>query len=108
MDHRAKTPRAEPPDVLVPPSHQREAIQTGNPRGTTVEKSPGICGGEARIAGTRIPIWQLVEARDLGVPDSQLLIDFPRLTSRNLTDAWSYAEENSEEIAAAIRDNEVA
>ena len=88
--------------------HQREGIRTGNGWGTGVEKSSGICGGEARIAGTRIPIWQLVEARDLGVPESQILIDFPRLTARNLADAWSYAEEHAEEIATAIRDNEVA
>ena len=34
-------------------------------RGTTVETTPGVCGGEARIVGTRIPVWQLVEARNL-------------------------------------------
>jgi uncharacterized protein (DUF433 family) len=74
----------------------------------TVEKTPGVCGGDARIAGTRIPVWQLVEARNLGVSEAQLLIDFPRLTARNLVDAWAYASENPEEISAAIHDNEVA
>jgi uncharacterized protein (DUF433 family) len=74
----------------------------------TVEKTPGVCGGDARISGTRIPVWQLVEARNLGVSEAQLLIDFPRLTARNLVDAWAYASENPEEIAAAIHDNEVA
>ena len=75
---------------------------------TAVDKTAGVCGGDARIAGTRIPVWQLVEARNLGVREAQLLIDFPRLTARNLVDAWAYADEHPEEIAAAIHDNEVA
>jgi uncharacterized protein (DUF433 family) len=74
----------------------------------TVEKTPGVCGGDARISGTRIPVWQLVEARNLGVPEAQLLIDFPRLTAQNLVDAWIYENENPEEISAAIHENEVA
>jgi uncharacterized protein (DUF433 family) len=86
----------------------REDFRSGRWRDTTVEKTPGVCGGEARIAGTRIPVWQLVEARDLGAPEFQLLIDFPRLSAQNLVDAWAYAKEHAEEIAEAIHDNEVA
>jgi uncharacterized protein (DUF433 family) len=77
-------------------------------RHATVEKTPGVCGGDARIVGTRIPVWQLVEARNSGARESQLLIDFPRLTARNLVDAWAYADEHPEEITAAIHDNAVA
>jgi uncharacterized protein (DUF433 family) len=94
--------------VGAPRVNHPEDPQSGRWRETTVEKSPGVCGGEARIVGTRIPVWQLVEARDLGVRESQLLIDFPRLTAQNLVDAWDYANEHPEEIAAAILDNEVA
>src|SRR5580704_7735896 len=35
-------------------------------RYATIEKTPGVCGGAARVVGTRIPVWQLVEARSLG------------------------------------------
>ena len=82
----------------------------GNSRGSlaAVDKTPGVCGGDARIAGTRIPVWQLVEARNQGVWEAQLLIDFPRLTAQNLEDAWDYADDHPAEIAAAIHDNEVA
>jgi uncharacterized protein (DUF433 family) len=73
-----------------------------------IEKTPGVCGGAARIAGTRIPVWQLVEARNLGVSEAQLLIDYPRLRAANLVDAWAYAEAHPAEIDAAIRANEVA
>jgi len=73
-----------------------------------IEKTAGVCGGAARIVGTRIPVWQLVEARNLGVSEAQLLIDCPRLKAVNLVDAWAYAEANPAEIDAEIRANEVA
>src|SRR5262249_37719114 len=37
----------------------------GRRAGKGIEKTAGVCGGSARIAGTRIPVWQLVEARNL-------------------------------------------
>jgi uncharacterized protein (DUF433 family) len=27
--------------------------------GSGIEQTPGVCGGEPRIAGTRIPMWTL-------------------------------------------------
>lgn len=36
-------------------------------RGKGINKTPGICGGEACIAGTRIAVWLLVEAQQLGI-----------------------------------------
>jgi uncharacterized protein (DUF433 family) len=63
-----------------------------------IEKTPGVCGGAARVAGTRIPVWQLVEARNLGVSEAQLLIDYPSLKAVNLVDAWAYADDHAGEI----------
>jgi uncharacterized protein (DUF433 family) len=77
-------------------------------RCATIEKTPGVCGGAARVGGTRIPVWQLVEARNLGVSEAQLLIDYPRLRAVNLVDAWAYAENHPDEIATQIQQNEVA
>jgi len=77
-------------------------------RSKTIEKTPGVCGGAARVAGTRIPVWQLVQARILGASEAQLLIDYPRLKAVNLVDAWAYAENHPREIAAQIQRNEVA
>jgi hypothetical protein len=34
--------------------------------GTGISKTPGIVGGDACIAGTRIPVWDLVEYRQMG------------------------------------------
>jgi uncharacterized protein (DUF433 family) len=77
-------------------------------RWATIEKTPGVCGGAARVAGTRIPVWQLVEARGLGASEAQLLIDYPRLKAANLVDAWAYAEDHRNEISRQIRQNQVA
>jgi uncharacterized protein (DUF433 family) len=73
-----------------------------------IEKTEGVCGGSARIAGTRIPVWQLVAARDLGASEAQLLLDYPGLRAEDLVNAWSYARSHRDEIEAEIHENEVA
>jgi uncharacterized protein (DUF433 family) len=73
-----------------------------------IEKTDGVCGGSARIAGTRIPVWQLVEARNVGASEAQLLIDYPSLRAEDLVNAWSYAESHPDEIKSEIHENAVA
>ena len=77
-------------------------------RAIGIEKTEGVCGGSARIARTRIPVWPLVAARDLGVSEAQLLIDDPMLGPEDLVNAWSDARAHCEEILAEIRGNEDA
>ncbi|MBI4771277.1 MAG: DUF433 domain-containing protein, partial [Chloroflexi bacterium] len=38
-----------------------------------VESIPGVSGGEPCIVRTRIPVWLLVRARQLGTPEAELL-----------------------------------
>ncbi len=71
-----------------------------------IEKTPGVCGGDARITGTRIPIWSLVNYRRLGATDARILQDFPHLSAADLVNAWAYADAHPEEIEAAILRNE--
>ncbi|MFO0951218.1 MAG: DUF433 domain-containing protein [Isosphaeraceae bacterium] len=70
-----------------------------------VVKTPGICGGAARVDGSRIPVWQLIEEREEGASESQLLNSYRTLTARDLVAAWDYAEAHPDEIAAEIRRN---
>ena len=70
-----------------------------------IAKTPGVCGGEACIAGTRIAVWLLVEARRLSISEAQLLNDYPHITAADLVNAWAYADAHPEEIEAAIHDN---
>lgn len=89
-------------------SDRRGSAQPRSSRYPTIEKTPGVCGGAARVVGTRVPVWQLVEARGLGASEAQLLLDYPRLKAANLVDAWPYAEDHPDEIATHIRQNQVA
>ena len=73
-----------------------------------IEKTPRVCGGEARIAKTRIPVWALVEARYFGYSDADLLTSYPIITATDLANAWVYAEAHPDEIELAIERNKVA
>ena len=59
-----------------------------------IEKTPGVCGGHACIAGTSIPVWSLVNSRNLGLNDGQLLDAYPSLSRKDLSNAWNYYSAN--------------
>jgi uncharacterized protein (DUF433 family) len=71
-----------------------------------IEKTPGVCGGDACVGNTRIPVWTLVNYRRLGATDAEILKDYPTLRLSDLKNAWAYAEANAEEIEANIQENE--
>lgn len=75
---------------------------------TGIEKTAGVCGGDACIAGTRVPVWVLEQARRLGASEGDLLADYPSLTEADLSTSWEYVRANRSEIESAIRDNEEA
>jgi uncharacterized protein (DUF433 family) len=94
------------------PDEQANAIyllvqSLGNPW-RRIEKTPGVCGGRACIAHTRIPIWGLVDAKRSGYSDADLLASYPTLTANDLANAWIYAAAHPEEIETAIQANEAA
>ncbi|MBC6423318.1 MAG: DUF433 domain-containing protein [Hormoscilla sp. SP5CHS1] len=74
--------------------------------GRGIEKTPGVCGGSACIAGTRITVWGLVEASRLGYSEADLLTSYPSLSATDLANAWAYAESFPDEIETAIAENE--
>ena len=73
-----------------------------------IEKTPGVCGGDACIRSTRIPVYGLVEYRQLGLSDAGILEAFPSLTAEDLANAWEYARLRPDEIEQAIRENNEA
>lgn len=73
-----------------------------------IERTPGVAGGEPCIVRTRIPVWALVRARQLGAGDAEILRSYPRLHAEDLVHAWGYYESHREEIDRQIRDNEAA
>ena len=68
-----------------------------------VQKTPGVCGGDACIRNTRITVSGLVNARRLGATDDQLLENIVGLTPDDLLAAWEYYRQNPAEIDEAIR-----
>ncbi len=73
-----------------------------------IESRPDVNGGEPCIVRTRIPIWLLVQARQLGVTEADLLRDYPTLRAEDLANAWAYARAHRDEIEQQIVENEVA
>lgn len=73
-----------------------------------IEIDPAIAGGEACIVRTRIPVWLLVRARQLGASEAEILRSYPTLRAEDLVHAWSYYGSRREEIERQIQDNEAA
>jgi uncharacterized protein (DUF433 family) len=69
----------------------------------TIRKTPGVCGGEACVRDSRVPVWTLYRLKELGRSDEQLLGDFPSLTVDDLPAAWAYVREHEAKIRDAIR-----
>ncbi len=86
---------------------QRLALDLGN-AWPGIEATPGVVGGVARIVRTRIPVWVLVNYRQLGWSEARILENFPDLRAADIVQAWAYAESHREEIAKAIAANEAA
>jgi len=70
-----------------------------------ITKTPGVCGGDACIRGTRMSVWGLVEWRRLGKSDEWMLENFRHINSSDLEAAWEYAATHQREIEEAIRLN---
>ena len=73
-----------------------------------IDFDPRVCGGSARIAGTRIPVWSLESWRRLGADDAEILRNYPSLKSSDLVNAWRYVVRHSQEIDREIQENEAA
>jgi uncharacterized protein (DUF433 family) len=73
-----------------------------------VDSRPDVCGGEACIVRTRIPVWLLEQARRLGASEPTLLAAYPSLRAEDLVNAWAYARSHAGEIESNIRENEAA
>jgi uncharacterized protein (DUF433 family) len=83
-------------------------IQSQTNSWTGITKTPGVVGGDACIRNMRIPVWSLVQYRQMGANDDRILEAYPQLTATDLANAWAYAEASPTEIAEAIAANEEA
>lgn len=71
-----------------------------------IEKTPGVCGGRAVIAGTRIRVslvWQLYRQ---GMTVDEIVRHYAHLRPADIHDALAYAHDHSSEIDADIADDD--
>jgi len=73
-----------------------------------IEVLPDVSGGEPCIVRTRIPVWVLARARQLGTTEADLLRSYPTLRAEDLANAWAYYRSHQDEIEQQIRENEEA
>lgn len=72
-----------------------------------IQSTPNVCGGDACIRNTRIPVWSLVVARRRGATDEELLNYLVTPLSRaDVHAAWTYYQQHVPEIELAIREHE--
>jgi uncharacterized protein (DUF433 family) len=73
-----------------------------------IESTPGVCGGDPCITGTRIPVWILEQYRRLGSSEADLLRFFPSLHAEDLVNAWAFVRSHQAEIERQIVENDAA
>ena len=71
-----------------------------------IESRAGVAGGVPCIIRTRIPVWLLEQARQLGTSEADLLKAYPTLRAEDLANAWAYVRTHREEIEQQIAENE--
>lgn len=76
--------------------------------GSGIESTPGVCGGDPRISGTRITVRTVEQYRRLGLSEAQILNAFPTLRAADLVNAWAYVAGHPDEIERQILDDERA
>ncbi len=67
-----------------------------------IVKTPGICGGRARIDNTRISVSTIESFRRQGAPVSEILSAYPHLAETDVISAFCYADWHTSEIDAEM------
>lgn len=73
-----------------------------------IDAESGVMGGDPCILRSRIPVWSLVRARQLGAAEDDLLRAYPSLRHTDLANAWTYYDSHRAEIEGQIRAHEAA
>ena len=71
-----------------------------------IHKTPGICGGAARIRDTRIPVWTIIAYQQQGATEAELIYNYPGLTLEDWQAVANYHEHKREEIELWLAENE--
>jgi uncharacterized protein (DUF433 family) len=85
------------------PASSRNAAFTGE----FIVKTPGTCGGEPRIAGTRIKVKHIFTwIERMGNTPAKIVAEFPHLTISQVQAAVEYYRSHRDEILRDIQNEE--
>ena len=71
--------------------------------------TPGMCGGRARIAGTRLPVWMVVsEIIRGGEAPEEFVEAYPHVSLAQVYDALSFYYDHRADVDRDLRDQEAA
>lgn len=70
-----------------------------------IASTPGVCGGDPCVRGTRIAVWLLEHRRRLNRSVEQIIASFPFLSKEDVQAAFDYASAHKAEIELQIREN---
>jgi uncharacterized protein (DUF433 family) len=73
-----------------------------------IVQTPGVCGGQPTVRGTRIPVKALVGYYRMGYTLTEILEGFPGLTAAQLHDALSYYYDHQAEVDADMDAQELS
>ncbi len=72
-----------------------------------IVKTPGTCGGQPRIAGTRIKVKHVYTwVERMGMTPAQVVAEYPHLTLAQVHAALEYYQEHRDEIQRDIENEE--
>lgn len=71
-------------------------------RMSAIQQTPGVCGGNARIRNTRIPVWTIISFLKLGASEDEIRRNYPILDPEDIKAASSYYEQHQDEIDQVI------
>ncbi len=89
----------------IPPAHGQVPLPQGN---EWIISKPRVCGGDAIVCGTRIPVWLIAKWRWAACTEENLIETYPALSSEGIRAAMVYAEAHREEVERQIVENETA
>ncbi len=72
----------------------------------SIQKKEGVCGGQARIRNTRIPVWTIISLQNQGASEGEILENYPTLTPFDLMVVQDYYTHNAEEINEILSQEE--
>src|SRR5438874_9969087 len=72
-----------------------------------IVKTPGVCSGRPRIAGTRIKVKHIFTwVEQMGMTPAQVVAEYPHLTMAQVHAALAYYWSHQDEIQQEIADEE--